>query len=128
MTYTRWPSSIKNQLVGYTEAGMTVAQAVQALPKEVDMPEATAHHIVEKFKETGSTDDRPRTRVPRKVTLEMREEILAKAQGDRLMTYEQIGKSLDPPLSGNTVGRVCAEEGYHRRTTKQKPSRLEDEH
>jgi hypothetical protein len=67
-SYICWSTSVKYRLVGHVEAGMSINEAIAALPEATDMPEVTAYCILKNFKETRSVENRRRTCIPCQLT------------------------------------------------------------
>lgn len=118
--HTEHPAATKDQLVGAILAGKKVAQAARMF----DLSWSTANDIWQKYKKTGSTENRPRSGRPRETSERDREKLVEDATGsteNRRRTFQDIGNQLSTPVSEDTVRRVLHELGYHRRVARKVP-------
>jgi transposase len=117
MTRVQHSSPKKNRLIGAIQAGKPISQAAQL----TGIPFGTAKKIWAKFRETGSTKNRPRSGRPPKVTERMHRHVVRLSVKDRWMPFREIGNLVEPQLSATTVREHVAKENLHRRVARVVP-------
>jgi transposase len=106
-----WDSSIKDRVVG---AIVTGDIKVTTAARREGVPIQTARDWVKKFKATGSTENLPRSGRPTKLGPQARRLVVRKAQKARRAPFREIGNTMEPPVSSDTIRRILEECGYHR--------------
>jgi transposase len=107
----------KNRLIGTILAGKTIQEAAELN----NIPHSTAKKIWGKYRATGTTSNRPRSGRPPKVTEKTRRLLVWTARKNRRTPLKDIGNQMEPKLSGPTVARHLALDGYHRRVGRKVP-------
>lgn len=91
----------KNRLVGQVEAGRSIPEAA----KENQIPQSTAYSIVDRYRTTGSTDNKPRSGRPSKVTPTMGRMMEWKARIHRRTPFTNLVNLLPVKISPRTLSR-----------------------
>jgi transposase len=103
--------------VGAIQAGLSITEAA----RQHHFPRKTAADIWNKFLETGSTHNRPRSGRPPKITERTERQVIREVRKHRRMPFRDIGNHVEPQISENSIRRVLAKKGYHRRIAKKVP-------
>ncbi|KAJ3527972.1 hypothetical protein NMY22_g9584 [Coprinellus aureogranulatus] len=107
----------KNRFVGAVQTGTSVPQAA----KLYGIGRSTGYEIWNKFQETGSTSNRPRSGRPRKVTSRNERHIINEIKANRRKPFKVIARENPADISDRIVRKVAASHGYHRCVAKKKP-------
>jgi transposase len=125
-SYTFHDSPKKNRFIGAVQAQQkpyeeVPAKVVESVGARYDIPPSSARRIWKKFNETGSTHTLRQMPGPRKLTNEVKSEIIAVARADRWMPLDELGRQVDPPLSRASVRHILREVNLHRRHARKVP-------
>jgi hypothetical protein len=120
-THHRLDSPRKNRFIGAIQVHGNISRAC----RDHGIASSTGHDLWKKFQETGSTTNLPGA--GRHPTFSKPEKacIVQIAVESRRKPFRDIGNEITPSVSGETVRRIVAEEGYHRRVAKKVPYRSE---
>lgn len=89
----------KNRFIGALQAGLSISKAA----KENDIPYATAHNLVKKFRETGSTHRRPGSGRPAKLTDRVKRSLKNQAKKDHRAPLHELGRHATLHVSESSV-------------------------
>lgn len=104
-------SPLKNRFIGTVLSGKSVSWAA----KNYGIKPQTAYDLFNKYKKTGTTHRRVGSGHPKHISSRVERRVRYLALRDRRMSYQEVGKSVDPHISASSVRRILAEVGYHRR-------------
>ena len=107
----------KNHIIGYY---LATGNATAAGHNE-NIPPWTAQHLIQRFKETGSTANKPRTGRPSKLTDYDKRQVIRTARKNRRMPLTELTNHIATKVSVSTIRRVLAAQGYHRRVARKVP-------
>lgn len=110
----RLDSPRKNRLVGAWE----VHGNIRCAARDHDVKYRTAHNIIRKYQDSGSTTNKPRPGCPPIFSAPEKAQIVDLAVRNRRKPFRDIGNEITPAVSSSTVARVVAEEGYGRRVAR----------
>lgn len=104
-------SPLKNRFIGTVLAGKPVASAARVY----GIKPQTAHDLFHKYMQTGTTHRRAGSGRPKRISSRLERRVRYLTLRDRHMSFRDIGKLVDPPISADSVRRIMAKAGYHRR-------------
>lgn len=107
----------KNRLIGIYKATKNIAAAARI----ENMPYSTARKIVLKYNKTGSTSNYPRSGRPAIVDDRLRRRIIREVTSNRWKPFSKIANQMNLPVGPDTVRKVMAQAGYHRRLARKVP-------
>ena len=110
-------SPTKNQIIGALIAGITVAQAARLF----GVPDSTIRSLKNKYEETGSTHNLPRSGRPMKLSPRARRHMLIFALKNDCLPWRDVAKLWSPKVSRTTAFRVLLEEVAKRRKMREVP-------
>lgn len=102
------PSHTKNQIIGFLEGGKSVAEAHRAY----DVSESTIRSIWNKYKITGSAENRQRSGRPPVLTAADKRHMFRTARKQRRTPFAEVGNQLGLQASESTIRRALKHEGY----------------
>jgi len=111
------PTSKKNQIIGFLEAEKNFAKA----SRKYDVHEDTIRKFWNKYKITGSAENRPRTGRPPKLTPADKRHLIRTARKQRRTPLGEIGNQLGLDVSETTIRAALKHEGYHRCVARKVP-------
>ena len=107
----------KNRFIGRVAAGSSQAEAA----RQENIKPSTASDLIKKWKETGTTHNRPRSGRPPKVTDQSTRLLVRNARKNRRMPLQDLGRLHEPEISSATVRRALDDCNYHRCIAKRVP-------
>jgi transposase len=110
-------SPTKNQFIGTVRTHHNVARACA----DYSIKSSTGYDLWNKFLDTGSASNRPRSGRPSKLSESEKENVRELATHRHRKPFCEIGNELMPPVCATTVRSALAETGYHRRVAKKVP-------
>jgi len=116
-THPEVDTPTKNRIIGYAKATGNAAEA----GRKENVPERTAQRIVARYRQQGTTANKPRPGRPRKCTPRDIREIERIARKKRRAPFKEIANEITVDISESTVRRELARKGYHRRVAKKVP-------
>ncbi|KAJ7587668.1 hypothetical protein C8J56DRAFT_755644, partial [Mycena floridula] len=107
----------KNRFIGAIQAHDNVAKACN----DYGIPPSTGYDLWNKFLETGTTSNRPRSGRPSKLDEAGKAEVVRKVVQSRRKAFQEIGNEMMPPVGEKIIRNACDEQGYHRCVAKKVP-------
>jgi transposase len=103
---------------------MMVDENISANARLHGIAKSTAIDLWAKWREHGTTSNLPRCGRPPKITEDTLPQAIAAATGskaNRRKPFRQIANEVDAPVCPETIRRLLAQEGYHRRVARKVP-------
>jgi transposase len=111
----------KNRFIGAVQSHHNISRAA----RDHGIRQSTAQSLWQKFQDTGSTANRPRSGRPSILSAPEKAIVVDYAKENRRKPFRDIGNEITPHVSESTIRRILAEEGYHRRVARKVPYRSE---
>jgi len=102
-------SEKKNQIIGFLEAGKSIAQATERF----NLGNSTIRYIWNRYKITGSAENRPCSGHPPKLTPANKRHLIRTARKQCRTPLGEIGNQLGLNVSETTIRAALKHEGYH---------------
>ena len=112
-----YDSPFKNRVVGFVNSGRKIREAQRLF----GVPKSTVQRWCSKVKKFGNTHRLPGSGRPRKLSDRACRLVVREAVKHRQVCLAALGNSINPNVSSNTVRRLLADAGYHRRSARHKP-------
>ena len=97
-----YSEEIKGQAIGLYKAGYSVRK----ISTELQIPRSTIHDIKQKWIETGSVQNQPRSGRPLALSRSEERYIILRLKRNRRMTYAALADGLDARISRSTLHRL----------------------
>lgn len=107
----------KNQFIGAVNAGQDIAKAA----RHYGINSSTTRNIVQKFRNTGSVENLPRSGRPRALTDSDKRHFIRAVRKARRKPLSDIGNELGLKVSIQTLRNALKEQNYHRCVAKKVP-------
>lgn len=104
-------SPLKNRFIGTVLAGKSVSKAAEVY----GIKHTTAYDLFHKYQQTGSTHRRAGSGRHKQISPRDERRVRYLCLRDRCMPFQEVGKLMRPPISADSVRRIMAKSGYHRR-------------
>jgi transposase len=108
---------MKNRIIGYYLATGNASAAA----RNENVPPRTAQNLIQRFKQTGSTANKPRPGRPRKLNDYDKRQVIRTARKNRRMPLAELTNQIATKVSVGSIRRVLAAQGYHRRVARKVP-------
>jgi transposase len=120
-THRQLDSPRKNQFIGAVQSHGNISRAC----RDHGIHPSTGRDLWNKFRETGSTANRPQSGRPPIFSKPEKAIIVQIAKDNRQKPFHEIGNEIVndsiPRISEGTIRNTLAEEGYHRRVARKVP-------
>lgn len=115
--YQRLDIATKNQLIG----AIKVSGNISEVASDNNVPRTTLNTLWQKFNETGTIEDRPKSGRPFKLKDRGERRLLNMARQSCRMPLGELGNQSIPSVCEQTARRTLARFGYHRRKARRVP-------
>ena len=116
-----WSNDIRALVIKHRLAGDSIA----TVARKAGIAKASAQKIINRFKETGSTDNRPRTGRKRKTTTRddrlLRRKIISNRKKSAQSVASELNEESSLSISAETVRRRMHESGFKGHVARKKP-------
>jgi transposase len=109
------PQTTRDEIIGAFKVGACMTKIASTL----DVPLTSVHNTIQRYKDTGSSQSRPKTGRPPKITPQTKRAILRDITNDPSKPWKDYGA--ERGISRDSVKRIAEEEGFHKRHARAKP-------